>query len=254
MAGAWGDVTPRRVRLRCKAPARSAEKVPSASETPAASAEKFVPALAPLDQPWLLRELVKYLGAGGLLRVESLSQSTARRVVRLEGPSLWRALCTAAGVSVKHSEWDTKRLKMVCHIAEAFRGECWTLDSFEEKERFIQRGELAFGAPRRAGSGPGVRVSFRLDAWESHRLKGFIRDLFERRYSGEQYEFLNSFFLDQDELRADAAVELQDAWCGRLVTRWGQVRRHVTMRGVVSLLLSWEKVFNYVALKIKCLN
>ena len=247
MAGAWGDVTPRRVRLRRKAPARSAEKVPSASETPAASAEKFVPSLA---QPWLLRELVKYLGAGGLLQIESLSQSTVRRVVGVEAPSLWRALGTAAGVTVNHSECDTRGLKTVCRIAEAFRGESWTLDSLEEKERFIQRGQHAL-ALSRASSGPGLRVSFRLDAWQSHRLKGFIRDLLELYYLGEQYEFLNSFFLDQDEFRADAAVELQDAWCGRLVTRWGQVRRHVTMRGVVSLILSREKVFNYWTLRLR---
>ena len=130
-----------------------------------------------------------------------------------------------------------------CRIAEAFRGESWTLDSFEEKERFIWRGQLAL-ALLSASSGPGLRVSCRLDAEESHRLKWFIRDLLELYYLGEQYKFLNSFFLDQDEFRADAAVELQDAWCGRLVTRWGQVRRHVTMRGVVSIILSWEKVFN----------
>ena len=117
----------------------------------------------------------------------------------------------------------------------------------------------AHGGPRgqhalalsRASSGPGLRVSFRLDAEESHRLKWFIRDLLELYYLGEQYEFLNSFFLDQDEFRADAAVELQDAWCGRLVTRWGQVRRHVTMRGVVSLILSREKVFNYWTLRLR---
>ena len=236
--GCGGGVTPRRVRLRRKAPVCSAAKVPSASETPAASAEKFV---LSLSQPWLLRELVKYLGAEGLLRIENLSQSTVRGVVGVEAPSLWRALATAAGVTVNHSECETRGLKTVCRIAEAFSGESWTLDSFEEKERFIRRGQLAL-ALARASLGPGLRVSFRLDAWQSHRLKGFIRDLLERRYSGEEYEFLNSYFLERDEFRADAAVELQvalflkDSEC-----KGGQVRRLVTIRGVVSLTLSWEK-------------
>ena len=94
---------------------------------------------------------------------------------------------------------------MVCRIAEAFRGECWILDSFEEKERFIQRGQLAFGAPRRAGSGPGVRVSFRLDAGESNRLKLFIGDLDERG------DHAGLFSVERDEFRADAAVEFQVA-------------------------------------------
>ena len=230
MAGAGGDVTPRRVRLRRKAPARSAAKVPSASETPAASAEKFVLSLA---QPWLLRELVKYLGAGGLLQIESLSQSTVRGVVGVEASSLWRALGTAAGVTVNHSECDTRGLKTVCRIAEAFRGESWTLDSFEEKERFIRRGQLAL-ASLSASSGPGLRVSFRLDAEESHRLKWFIRDLLN--------SYFERYFVERDEFLADAAVELQvalflkDSEC-----KGGQVRRLVTIRGVVSLTLSWEK-------------
>ena len=93
-----------------------------------------------------------------------------------EAPSLWRALGTAANVTVNHSECDTRGLKTVCRIAEAFPGESWTLDSFEEKERFIRRGQLAL-ALSRASLGPGLRVFFRLDSWQSGRLKWFIRDL-----------------------------------------------------------------------------
>ena len=150
-----------------------------------------------------------------------------------EAPSLWRALGTAAGVTVNHSECDTRGLKTVCRIAEAFPGESWTLDSFEEKERFIRRGQLAL-ALSRASLGPGLRVSFRLDSWQSGRLKWFIRDLLN--------SYFERYFVERDEFLADAAVEpqvalfLKDSEC-----KGGQVRRLVTIRGVVSLTLSWEK-------------
>ena len=82
----------------------------------------------------------------------------------------------------------------MCRIAEAFRGECWTLDSFEEQERFIQRGQLALAASM-ASAGSGLRVSFRLDAEESDRLKLFIRDVHDPRSSFRETHFFGDGFI-----------------------------------------------------------